>query len=67
MTRYAYRTVTLEQKGSGLLHSRDIPGLEETLNREGKEGWHLNQVILPSAAFGESDRVVLVFDRPIEA
>lgn len=63
MTRYEYKTITLEQKGLGLFRSREVPDLEAALNREGLEGWRLHKVILPSAAFGESDRVIVVFEK----
>ncbi len=65
MAKYEYKTITLEQKGLGLFRSREIPELENTLNREGQEGWRLGEVLLPSAAFGESDRIILVFERQL--
>ena len=67
MTKYEYKTITLKQKGSGLLRSRRIPDLENTLNREGRDGWHLNQIVLPSGTFGESTKVILVFERELIA
>ena len=63
MTKYEYRTITLEQKGLGLFKSREVPDLENALNREGKDGWRFREVLLPSGAFGESDRVIVVFER----
>ena len=65
MNKYEYKTVTLKQKGIGLI-SRSIPDLESTLNREGKEGWRLCEIVLPSAAFGESTKVIVVFERALE-
>lgn len=64
MTKYEYKTIRLIQKGWGF-KSRKIPDLESTLNREGKEGWRLCEVILPSAALGESTAVIVVFEREI--
>ena len=60
---YEYKTITLEQKGMGLLTSRKVPDLENVLNREGRDGWRLREVILPSGALGESDRVIVIFER----
>jgi len=65
MTKYEYKTITVEQKGLGFFKSREVPDLGETLNREGRDGWRFHKVILPSAAFGESDRVILVFEREL--
>jgi hypothetical protein len=65
VTKYEYKTITLEQKGLGLFKSRDVPDLENALNREGRDGWRLHDLLMPSAAFGESDRVVLMFEREI--
>ena len=66
MTKYEYKTVTLDQKGWGLIQSRSIPGLESILNREGKEGWRLCEIVLPSAAYGTSDKVIVIFERALE-
>jgi hypothetical protein len=65
MTKYEYKTLTLEQKGLGLFTSREVPDLEGALNREGRDGWRFHKVILPSASFGDSDRVILVFEREL--
>lgn len=63
MPKYEYKTKTLEQEGSGLFTSREVPELETVLNREGRDGWRFREVILPSAAYGESDQVIVVFER----
>jgi hypothetical protein len=65
MTKYEYKPITLEQKGLGLFGSRKVPDLEAVLNREGRDGWRFHKVILPSGAFGESDRVIVVFEREL--
>ena len=65
MNKYQYKTITLKQKGLGLFTSRKVPDLEAVLNREGLAGWRLHNSILPSGIFGESDRVILVFERAI--
>ena len=63
MTRYEYKTITLKQEGLGLFRSRTVPELDATLNREGRDGWRLREIILPSGALGESDRAIVVFER----
>ena len=66
MKKYEYKTITLDQKGLGLVTSRSVPDLESTLNREGRDGWLLQEILQPSAAFGESDKIVVVFLRELE-
>jgi hypothetical protein len=66
MTRYEYKTITIKQKGMGCFTSREVPELESVLNREGRDGWRLKDIVLPSAAFGESDKVIAVFERELE-
>jgi len=63
MPKYEYKTITLEQKGLGLFKSREVPELEASLNREGRDGWRFRELMLPSGAFGESDKVIIVFER----
>ena len=65
MTKYEYKTIKLRQKGWGF-RAKEIPDLESTLNREGKEGWRLCEVIKPSSAMGESvDVIIIVFEREL--
>lgn len=65
MTKYEYKTITMKQKGFGFT-SREVPELEASLNREGRDGWRLKDIVLPSAAFGESDKVIVIFERELE-
>ena len=65
MVKYEYKTVILDQKGSGIFGSRKIPDLEETLNYEGREGWRLTKNIMPSAGAGESTKIILIFEREL--
>lgn len=64
MTKYEYKTIRLSQKG-WVIKSRKIPDLEGTLNREGREGWRLCEVIQPAAAFGETTAVIVVFEKEL--
>lgn len=63
MTRYEYKTITLDQKGLGLFKSKTVPELDDVLNREGSDGWRFRDVVLPSGAFGESDTVIVILER----
>jgi len=65
MTKYEYKTITMKQKGLGFT-SREVPELETSLNKEGRDGWRLKDIVLPSAAFGESDKVIAIFERELE-
>ena len=65
MVKYEYKTIRISQKGWGF-RSRRIPDLESTLNREGKEGWRLCEVIQPAASMGESTAVIVIFERVLK-
>lgn len=65
MTKYEYKTIRISQKGFGF-KSRKIPDLESILNREGKEGWRLCEVIQPAAVMGEATAVIVIFERALE-
>ena len=67
MTKYEYKTVTVKQKGTGLFTSRSIPELEEILNKEAREGWALKEIISPSGYKGESDKIIIIFEREIQS
>lgn len=64
MTKYEYKTVILKQQGLGF-SSRKIPDLESTLNTYGKEGWRLREIVIPSAALADSNKVILIFEREL--
>ncbi len=64
MKKYEYKTVILKQQGLGF-SSRKIPGLESTLNTNGKEGWRLHEIVIPSAALADSNKVILIFEREL--
>lgn len=63
--KYEYKTITLAQKGLGFFTSREVPELEAVLNREARLGWRLCQLMMPSGSRGESDKVILVFEREL--
>lgn len=66
MSAYEYKTVILEQKALGNNQQDEAPILEETLNREARDGWRFHQVLRPSTVIGEPDRVILIFERELD-
>jgi len=66
MKKYEYKTIPLKFKGLGLFKSREInPDLEDVLNREGLDGWRLSKVVVPSKELGESENIIIIFEREI--
>ena len=65
MTKYEYKTITLEQKGGLGSLTRKDPDLESILNKEGKEGWRLCDIVNPSVVFSDSGKVVVVFEESL--
>ena len=53
MKKYEYKTITIKFR-VGFFKKR-TPDISEMLNREGAQGWKLNQMVLPAATFGESE------------
>ena len=64
MTKYEYKTIVLTFTGG--IFKRGLPDIESALNREGKDGWQLKQIMLPSSAMGTSDYVVAILERAVE-
>ena len=62
--KYEYQT--LEMPFSFGIVKPQMPDITKALNDQGREGWQLKQVILPSSQLGNSDRVVLILERVIE-
>ena len=64
MDSFEYKTVVLPFKGG--IFRRGLPDIESALNREGKEGWQLKEIVLPSSSLGTSDCVVAILERKVE-
>jgi hypothetical protein len=62
VTKYEYKTVVLAFKAG--LFKQGLPDIEGTLSSEGRDGWRLRQIILPSSSWGSSDSVVAILERP---
>ena len=63
MNRFEYKTLVLPFKMG--FFKQGVPDISSALNKEGKEGWQLKQIMLPSSQLGTSDSVVAVLDRAI--
>jgi hypothetical protein len=64
MNRFEFKTIVLTFTGG--VFRRGLPDIESALNKEGKDGWQLKQMILPSSALGTSDCVVAVLERIVD-
>jgi hypothetical protein len=65
VTTYEYKVLDLSYS-SGVLQRKD-PDIATELNREAHEGWRLKQIIVPSKTLGESEKVVAILEREIQA
>ena len=63
MGKVEYKVVKLPMKGLGIFTKDVSPDLDTTLNSEGRNGWRLVDSTTPASAFGESEKLVLIFMR----
>jgi hypothetical protein len=63
VTKYEYKSVVLGFKPG--LFKQGLPDIQGTLNSEGRDGWRLRQIILPSSSWGASDSVVAILEKPV--
>jgi DNA-binding XRE family transcriptional regulator len=62
MTKYEYKSVEMPFR-FGVL-KQGMPNIEKVLNAEGEKGWRLHQIIMPAgASFGQSDKMIAIFER----
>ena len=64
MTKYQYKTITLKQTGLGF-STLKILNLKSILNTEGKKGWRLSEIVIPSLLSANSGKVIVIFEREI--
>jgi len=62
MNKIEYKTVLLPYK-TGLFQG-DSEDLSKLLNKEGEEGWHLSQIVLPSTVWGRANTMIAIMQRP---
>jgi hypothetical protein len=61
MSKIEYKTILLPYK-TGIFQSDSIE-VAELLNKEGVEGWHLSQIILPSTVWGRANTMIAILQR----
>jgi len=60
---YEYKSIVLPFKVG--LFRQGLPDIEAALNPEGREGWRLKQLVLPSSSWGTSDSMVAILERQV--
>ena len=61
MSKIEYKTILLPYK-TGIFQD-DSTDLTELLNKEGAEGWHLSQIVLPSTVWGRANTMIAIMQR----
>jgi hypothetical protein len=64
MNRFEYKTIVLPFRMG--VFKQGLPDIQTTLKIEGREGWQLEQMVLPSTGWGKSDDMVAILERAIE-
>ena len=60
---YEYKSIVLSFKVG--VFRQGLPDIVAALNPEGREGWQLKQLVLPSSSWGSSDSMVAVLERQL--
>ena len=61
MTKYEYKSVDMPFRFGVLKQA--TPDIEKVLNAEADKGWRLKQIIMPTGATGQSDKMIAIFER----
>jgi hypothetical protein len=61
MSKIEYKTILLPYK-TGIFQD-DSVDVAEMLNKQGAEGWHLSQLVLPSTVWGRANTMVAILQR----
>ena len=65
MSKFEYKTVVLPFKFG--IFKRGLPDVESALNKEGRDGWQLKQMVVQASSnLGESVGMIAIFERAIE-
>jgi hypothetical protein len=64
MQGYEYKTLTLPFK-TGFLNQVP-PDITTALNKEGREGWRLSQVLAPIGSGGSTVSMIAILERPAD-
>ncbi len=65
MTKYEYKTIELNLKGSGFFGPTKAEEFEATLNAQGAQGWRYADTVLQTGVDGVAFRLKLVFEREL--
>jgi hypothetical protein len=63
--RYEYKSIVLPFKAG--VFRQGLPDIESALNPEGREGWRLKELVLPSSGWGTSDSMVAILERQVSS
>jgi hypothetical protein len=66
MKKYEYKTIDIKFDSAGILGHWKGPEFEETLNKEGTEGWRYVDTIVQTDSTGETSGMKLVLERELE-
>jgi len=66
MKKYEYKTIDIKFDSAGILGHWKGPEFEETLNKEGAEGWRYVDTIVQTDTTGETLGMKLVLERELE-
>jgi len=60
---FEYKSIVLPFKVG--VFRQGLPDIEAALNPQGRDGWRMKQLILPSSSWGTSDTMVAVLERQV--
>ena len=66
MKKYEYKTIDIKFDSAGILGHWKGPEFEETLNKEGTDGWRYVDTIVQTDSTGETSGMKLVLERELE-
>lgn len=66
MKKFEYQTIIVDNKSSFMGGKVDSENLDQILNKMGREGWELIEVVSSNQAAGETRSLVCVFKRELE-
>ena len=69
MKKFQYKTIEMKLKTKGFFGfgQKEAVGFEETLNREGSDGWKYVDTLTGMGVYGESTHIKLIFEKEIES
>jgi hypothetical protein len=62
MNKLEYKTILLPYNTR--IFQDDSTDVATALNKVGAEGWRLSQIVMPAAAWGRANTMVVILERP---